>query len=499
MRPPPGAGKGLAGEDARAVRGTVVGISGEMLGLAVGFLSAVFLTRTFGPELYGDLSIVYAAVTPPAWLAAGAFSGRGASLLIARSGASPAAQALVLRVCLFTGLLTLAGFAIAVPWVARSLGRTDLQALLWFAALEIALMPVSLAHRDIITGLGRYSVRGSATVLFHSVRLALVVALVMAGAGVAGVIAASLAARVAEIAYFRRFARPGLRRSAEPLVEGARRLLSTNVLNSVGMQVYIGAPIIAIGLFGASQATLGHFGAAKTLALVPGLLSGLIGMVMVAAAGRRVAQGADPWPVVEATMQIALLIAVALAPVAGAAPSVIGIVFGAAYSPSADIFPWLAASSGAMLLTGVYSGWLLVAGRTWLAQSIAPAMALAMIAALPWFWRQNGAEGAAMAQAAIGSTAAILAMIFLPRPGYLAFVSFAAKCALAAALGFLSASYLAAIAPAGADLVVGTAVAALVVFATRALRPDEVRLFVAMARAPNGGAGPSSRGGGLDG
>ena len=81
-------------------------------------------------------------------------------------------------------------FALLAWQIAKLVGQAALGPFLLLASVEIVMLPISRAHRDILTGYGHYQEAGLAAAVFHISRLFGVVLLVLAGYNLVGVIVA---------------------------------------------------------------------------------------------------------------------------------------------------------------------------------------------------------------------------------------------------------------------------------------------------------------------
>lgn len=399
-------------------RGATIGLIGEGLILPVGLISAAFLTRNLGLERYGLLGVLFATVAPVAWVAASVLTGRAAIRLISSAAVPLEMAAAVIRLNLVIGLVGWGLFCAATPVLAGWLRRPEIMAPLMLAGSEILLLPLARAHRDTLTALGRYVRAGSAAAIHHLVRLTFVIALVLAGLDVMGVVVALTLARVAEILWCRTIAAPPLRVRQGISGERLGELVSTMFLYALCLQLFNRIDILLLTALGGSDAALSRFTAAQALAMVPGLFAMVVGQLIIARMTRSEASGigGEARSIRVQTDQIAAVGAGLTLAVAGAAPSLSLILFGGDFAGTAPLLTLLLMGGAGSVLVSLSTAQLVASGRYRLPLLIgAPMLATALAGHLMTIphWQ---ALGAAAVTALVALTSGLAAVLSLPGP-----------------------------------------------------------------------------------
>ncbi len=401
-------------------RATVFGFVAEAMVFPAGLVTAGFLTRNLGVSQYGQLSLVYAVVSPVVWLASATFSGRMAVALLSDARDWRPMAAALLRASALLGLGAMLGFDALVPRLATGLGIPDLAPVLWLAALEIVVAPITRIHRDALIARGDYSWPALATLAFHLTRLALVLALVAAGWTLVGVILANLGARVVELIACRARLPVPVRGAARGWLHPLRAQVGSFFLYGLCLQLFARLDLLMLGLLGAPKDDLGHYGAAQNLALGPALLAMVFSPLIIAALRRaELARAPEEAAALKnGSLRIAVAIWALAGPVAGGASRLTVLLFGREFVSSGAILGWLGVGAGAGLVLSVLSAHQIAGGR--FTRPLGATIPMLVVAAalhavlIPRF----GALGAAWATAAAAILAAIIAQ-GLDGPGVL--------------------------------------------------------------------------------
>jgi O-antigen/teichoic acid export membrane protein len=356
--------------------GTLRVFLAEALLFPTGLLTAAFLSRRLGPEGYGAFTLASVLVSWVEWTLASLFSRSAIKFISEAADWRPVAAALV-QLYLLLGLAAGGMLWLAAPAAAALLRAPELAGLLRLFALDIPLMCLTHAHRQILVGQGRFTERAVASAGRWLARLLLIVLLVQAGWAVPGAIVGSLGATLVELLLSRWYVRPPLRtREHFPL----RPLLTYSVpllLSALSLRVLENLDLFAVKVLGGTVAQAGQYGAAENLALVLGVLALAFAPLLQATLGRYLAAGQQAAAQRlghEALRAVAgLMPFMALA--AGGSREIIDLIYGPAFAPAG---PWLALlvwAGWALLIIAVVASILTAAGR--------PALTLALTAGLP--------------------------------------------------------------------------------------------------------------------
>jgi O-antigen/teichoic acid export membrane protein len=459
-------------------RAAVRGFLAELLVFPTGLVTAAFLTRALGPRDYGQVALIYAAVGPAAWLVATTFAGRVGVKLLADAADWDSMAATLLRANLRLGLGAAIGFALAAPLVSRALGHPALAPLLAVAAVEVVALPIIRIHRDALTARGRYSWPALATVAYHTIRLGAIVGLVLAGWSLAGVVAANVVARLAELVVCRTRLRIPVRGTVPGGLGSARTLLGALFGYSVCLQLYNRIDLLLLGVLGAPADSVGHYGAAQSLAQAPGLFALVLSPLLIAAIRRAEREGDRTGiaSLVDGSTRVGAGLWALAGPVAAAAPGLAPLLFGPEFGPAGPILGWLGVGAGAALMVAILSAHEVARGRIHRpVGAAAPMLATTAILALAWI-PEAGGLGAARAVAAGGVTGAAVAVALGPADTRVRCLLALARAGVAGGAGFVGTDLASGAGiPAIAGLSLGLAVSVLVLLGSGLVSPRELR------------------------
>jgi len=239
------------------------------------------------------------------------------------------------------------------------------RALLLFA-IEIPLFALARSHTHVLVGLGRYRARAAAGALRWTSRLALSVAFVAGGLGVDGAILGAVISTALELVAARIAVRPAFALAADAGL--SRRLMQLSAplfLHGLSLQLFLRLGLLVLVPLGASTASAGVYGAADSLlrlrrvlgqSLTPLLLGALAGMKRDGDTGGARRLG-------EQALRLALLAAIPVGAVAGAAAPLMAWLFGADFAAGGRTLALLVWGAPAFLVISVASAILIAAGR----------------------------------------------------------------------------------------------------------------------------------------
>jgi O-antigen/teichoic acid export membrane protein len=454
----------------------------EALLVPVGLLTAAYLSRRFGPEGYGLLTLAFAPVVLLESNVATALS-RPAIKLVggAVEGEWGGVGAAVLRLYLLTGCALAFALLFAAAPLARLMSEPALEGYLRVLALDVPVFCAAQAHRNIIVGLGHFRQRAMASAARWTTRLLLVVVFVYLTGSPAGALWGTVCASLAELAVCRFYVRPALfARSTYPLRSLCGYALPL-VASALCLSLHGRLDLLMLKSLGASAAEAGVYGVAQNLALLPTLFSYAFAPALLSTLARALREGDDEGA--RTLARLALRAVVLLLPVAattaGAAPELVGLIFGREFVESGALLRPLIFGSLALLMVSVSASVLAAAGRErWTLHVAWPTLACAALGhalVIPSF----GARGAAVVTALTACACALLSLALVWRawrvaPPARTFASGAAVAACAYAMTALvpSAGLMLALKLACVCVVSAAALALLGEFgARRSLRP----------------------------
>lgn len=379
--------------------------------LPTALILTVFVTRALGPSAYGRFILAATTVT---WIELSLVSllSRPAVRLVATAGDWKPAGAMILRAALLVGLPAGATLWLASAPLARLLGDPALGPILRIFAIDVPLFATATAHRFVLVGRGRFSSRATAAAARWMVRLALVLVLVLAGFGVAGVVVGTIGASLAEIVVARRFVRVPLSAPGPFPWRELARLAAPLGVSGISLRVFDRLDLFMLQIILVQTSVAGVYGAALNLAQLPLLAAGSFMPVLLstltrvqAESGPEAARG-----LARSALGAALWLAPPAAAVAGASAEVVLWLFGPRYVAAAPALTLLTAASFARVLMRLSSTLLVAADRPRLTAVVAVPLLPAALAADLWLIPRFGSLGAAGVSASLAAAGALVAL-----------------------------------------------------------------------------------------
>ena len=398
--------------------GAVHIFASEALLVPVGLLTAAYLSRRFGPEGYGLLTLAFAPVVLLESNVATALS-RPAIKLVggAPRGEWEGVGAAVLRLYILTGCALAFALLLAAAPLARLMSEPSLENYLRVLALDVPVFCAAQAHRNIVVGLGRFRQRAYASAARWTTRLLLVVLFVYLTGSPAGALWGTVCASLAELAVCRFYVRPALfARASYPL----RRLCGYAlplVASALCLSLHSRLDIIMLKSLGASAAGAGVYGVAQNLSLLPTLFSYAFAPALLSTLARSLREGDDEGArsLARLSMRAVVLLLPVAAITAGAAPELVGLIFGREFAGSAALLRPLIFGSLALLFVSVAASVMAAAGRErWTLHVAWPMLACAAVGhalLIP----STGARGAAAVTTLTACAGALLSLALVWR------------------------------------------------------------------------------------
>jgi O-antigen/teichoic acid export membrane protein len=383
----------------QVARGTAKLLFAQALGLAAGLLIAIYLTRRLGPELYGLYAVAAAIVIWFQLTVTLMFSGTTIKFIAETSDWQVVASTLV-KAQLFVSLGATALLVAAAPALASWLRTPELTGYLRLFALGIPVYALARVHRSTLLGGGLFGRAALVSMSHWLARLILAIILVELGLSVTGAILAFIGASMIHLIIARLFVQPPLlSRATFPLRRLGRYVLPL-FLQAVGMRLFIRVDLLVVKALSGSPAAAGYYGAARNLTIVPvGMFAASFVPLLLVTLTRLVRQRQNEAARIIVWQSVLLVLCTipfaGLA--AGAAPEIVGLVYGSPFSASVPLLGWLIFAAVAIILISVSTVALTAAGRPSMTFAISgPLVPLALMAhviLVPRF----GAVGAAAA------------------------------------------------------------------------------------------------------
>lgn len=389
----------------------------EALGLATGLLTAAFLTRQLGPELYGLFTV---AATIVVWIEVSAIVvlSRTTVKFVAEATNWMAVASTLARAQLLLGLGVAALLVAIAPVLAAWLRSAELAGYLRLLALDIPIFTLAHMHRSILAGRGAFGRRAILTAGRWLSRMVLILLLVGLGLSVTGAILASIGASATELILARVFVRPALlKRFAFPIHRLGGYALPL-FLYAIGMQLFTRLDLMVVKALSETPEAAGFYGAAQNLTIVPvGLLTASLSPPLLATLTRMLRQGQSK--AAQDMAGQAMRLVLCLLPFAGmaasAAPEIVGLIYGSLFLPAELLVALLTFAALALMMISVATAILTAAGRPgWTFALTGPLVPLAVVGHLLLIPRL-GAIGASLVTTAVASLGALAAVLAVYR------------------------------------------------------------------------------------
>ncbi len=463
--------------------GTAQNLAAELLVLPLGLLAVVYLTRRLGPHDFGLFTLATTFVGWLAWTSASLFS-RATVALTSAADDWRAVAATVMRVDVAVGLLSVAAVWVSAGLASDLLGAPELAPYLRLFSIELLLFNLTRGHRSILAGVGLYKERASARAAYWVSRIVLIVVLVESGLSVHGALLGGMAATAVELAFYRRSLRVPFVHDTPIGFATLWSYAAPVAVVAFSRQLFNRVDLFAITTLGGAVADAGLYGAARNLALLPGLLAVSLSPLLLSSLRGLIKSGdaQQASRIAGASLRLVFGLLPFAAIVAPSSRGVAELVFGADFSAAGPLLALLIVAEVALLGFSVASTLVIARDRT---RDAAVIGGLMLLLALPAHWvmiPRTGALGAAgvtMTLAVLGSAAlSIIAMRTwrIPLPARTALRSLAL-----AAAGYAAAAY----GPAGgAGLVVHLSILGLLIpvgfYLLGEFEDEEIRLLTSM-------------------
>jgi len=338
----------------RLTDGVLFGFGAELILLPTGLVTAAVLTRTLGPRGYGVFSVAATFIT---WLCLTTTTllARAAVKFVSETDEWRPVATGVLRWRLAIGGAAALSVAAASTPIARLLGEPALAPYLAVFAVDLLLFNLARAHRDVLTGRGRFREVAAVSAARWTSRLVFIVALVYATGSVMGAVVGSVGATLVEL-IVARWREPIAFRGPSTVTRSMLwSVAAPLMIYGVSLQLYSRIDLFALSALSRSPVDAGLYAAAQNLAVAPGLFALAIGPLLLATLARLRRSGAEDQA--RRVGRNALRASIALVPlaaiVAGAAPEIVRVVFGASFVASGPLLALLFSGGVALAVMSV--------------------------------------------------------------------------------------------------------------------------------------------------
>ena len=305
-------------------------------------VTAGVLTRKLSPDEYGrlNLSVTFAGWSVGILLA---LFGRAIVLVVRRATDWQGAAATIFRRQLAASILVLAGVLLSADRIADAWQAPGLAAELRLMAFEIPFASSALVLRQILIARGRFRQRAFGGAVRWLVRMCLVVLLVELGFGVRGAIAGLVMTAAIDLGLGWLFTAIPLRNTSRVGWREFAGLAMPMFLTAISLRTFERIDLFALQTLGADAAQTALYGAAQNLALTPVWLAQSMLSLSLSSVAQLVIAGDLPGGRILArqTARASVLLLPLAALLAGSAPQVISLVYGARYAAASPVFAML--------------------------------------------------------------------------------------------------------------------------------------------------------------
>jgi O-antigen/teichoic acid export membrane protein len=312
--------------------GTARILLAELLFPLTALITTGFLTRQLGPQGYGLLAL---SLTTIIWIesAITSFFAKATIKFVGETSDWKPVGAMVVRFSLKVGIAAMVLVWFLAAPISVLLNEPDLALYLRVCAVDIPILCLGQAYRNVLIGTGNYQGGAVARAGRWLARLCLVVVLVEVGLSITGALLGVIGSSVAELLLSRWYLGSGMLIKQAPVTIPIQRYGALLFLSSLCLIFFNGMDLFMLKILGGTATQAGIYSAAQSLSLLPGLFSWTFSSLLLATLSRQLAdrQGERARELARDAMRITLWLVPVAAIIVGAAPEIVGVVFGSAF------------------------------------------------------------------------------------------------------------------------------------------------------------------------
>ncbi len=338
------------------VDGTARILLAELLFPLTALITTGFLTRQLGPQGYGLLAL---ALTTIIWIesAITSFFAKATIKFVGETSDWKPVGSMVVHLSLKVGMAAMVLVWLLAAPLSVLLHEPDLAFYLRVCAVDIPLLCVGQAYRNVLIGAGNYQGGAAARAGRWLARMCLVVVLVEAGLSITGALLGVIGSSVVELWLSRWYLGSGMFIKQPRVSIPIQRYGALLFLSSLCLILYNGMDLFMLKILGGTATQAGIYSAAQSLSLLPGLFSWTFSSLLLATLSRQLAdrQGERARELARDAMRVTLWLVPVGAIIAGAAPEIVRVVFGSAFMPAGPLLALLivGAVANVMLIVSV--------------------------------------------------------------------------------------------------------------------------------------------------
>ena len=341
----------------RMMDGTARILLAELLFPLTALITTGFLTRQLGPQGYGLLAL---ALTTIIWIesAITSFFAKATIKFVGETSDWKPVGAMVVRLSLKVGIAAMVLVWFLAAPISILFNEPDLALYLRVCAVDIPILCLGQAYRNVLIGTGNYQAGAVARAGRWLARMCLVVVLVEAGLSITGALLGVIGASVVELWLSRWYLGSGMFIKPPRMPIPIQRYGALLFLSSLCLIFYNGMDLFMLKILGGTATQAGIYSAAQSLSLLPGLFSWTFSSLLLATLSRQLAdrQGERAREVARDAMRVTFWLVPVAAIIVGAAPEIVQVVFGSAFMPAGPLL--------ALLIVGAVANVMLMVSLT---------------------------------------------------------------------------------------------------------------------------------------
>ncbi len=256
----------------------------ELLFPLTALVTTGFLTRQLGPQGYGLLALTLTTII---WIesAINSFFTKATIKFVGEADDWKPVGAMVIRLSLKIGIGAMVLIWVLAAPLSALFKEPDLAFYLRLCALDIPLLCVGQAYRNVLIGRGNYRAGAAARAGRWLVRMALVMVLVQTGFSITGALLGVIGSSLAELLLSRWYLGEGMFVKQAPVPLPIQRYGALLFLSSICLIFFNGMDLFMLKILGGTAAQAGIYSAAQSLSLLPGLFSWTFSSLLLATSG----------------------------------------------------------------------------------------------------------------------------------------------------------------------------------------------------------------------
>lgn len=359
----------------RMMDGTARIFLAELLFPITALITTGYLTRQLGPQGYGLLALTLTTII---WIesAITSFFAKATIKFVGETSDWKPVGAMVVRLSLKVGIAAMVLVWFVAAPLSALLNEPDLAWYLRVCAVDIPILCLGQAYRNVLIGTGHYQAGAVARAGRWLARMCLVVVLVTAGFSITGALLGVIGASGVELWLSRWYLGPGMFLKQSQVLLPIRRYGALLFLSSLCLIFYNGMDLFMLKILGGTATQAGIYSAAQSLSLLPGLFSWTFSSLLLATLSRQLAdrQGERARELARDAMRVTLWLVPVAAIIAGAAPEIVLVVFGSVFMPAGPLL--------ALLIVGAIANVMLMVSLTIMTAAGLPARTVMLTAPL---------------------------------------------------------------------------------------------------------------------